>query len=294
MTLKERIARIALVWSRFAMRYLAPSYGVRKAIWQTVIGPHLAWRRFTVEAEDAYGAKFKLITNDSIQRAIYLFGIWEPHVAAVIRNTLEPGDTFIDVGANIGYFSVTASRLVGPTGHVVSIEASSAVFERLRDSLDRNHCNNTRAIRGAVSNQKAPLKLFLPDPAEDNCGLGSIIRETAHFEESPGDKLGNWLTPDEISSARLIKIDVEGAEAFVIQGLAEILPAMRDDVEILAEITPDLGGADEVFDLLAKAGFRAFALPADTLDGYFHSSVKISMKEVTKLDRRTDVLFSRR
>jgi FkbM family methyltransferase len=279
---------------RFVVRYLAPVYSVRKRLWNSIIAPYLAWRSFTVVATDQYGGKFRLVTSDTIQRAIYLFGIWEPHVAGLIRGILKPGDTFVDVGANIGYFSVMASRLVGPSGKVVSIEASSAMFERLKDSLQRNSCSNTRPVRGAVSDSKGTIKLYLPDAEEGNCGLGSMVRETSTFEESPADTIGHWLLPEEIKTVRLMKIDVEGAESMVMSGLREILPLLPQNAEILAEISPDWGGSDQVFSLMEQAGFSAWALPGDTLEGYFQPEVKLSLAKVVNLQRRTDVLFSRR
>ncbi|SCF63177.1 hypothetical protein GA0115259_100393 [Streptomyces sp. MnatMP-M17] len=68
-----------------------------------------------------FGARFAVDTQDLIQRYIYLFGVWEPHMTRWLRGRLEPGDTFVDVGANIGYYSVLASQLVGDGVKVVAI-----------------------------------------------------------------------------------------------------------------------------------------------------------------------------
>ena len=62
--------------------------------------------------------------RDLIQRMILHFGVWEPDVSRVIEQSLAPGDVFVDIGANIGYDTLLASSRVGPTGRVVSIEAS--------------------------------------------------------------------------------------------------------------------------------------------------------------------------
>lgn len=70
-------------------------------------------------------------TQDLIQRYLYLFGAWEPHLTGWLRRRLRPGDGFVDVGANIGVFSVLAARLVGESGRVVAIEASADVHRRL-------------------------------------------------------------------------------------------------------------------------------------------------------------------
>lgn len=70
------------------------------------------------------GIHFRCRLPDFIQMYVYLFGMWEPDLVAFLRRRMRPGDTFIDVGAHIGYVSALASKLVGPRGTVVAIEAS--------------------------------------------------------------------------------------------------------------------------------------------------------------------------
>src|SRR6266511_4042352 len=70
------------------------------------------------------GVRLLVETDDLIQGYIYLFGVWEPNITDWIRRTLLPGDTFVDVGSNIGYYSTLAARLVGSAGSVVAIDGS--------------------------------------------------------------------------------------------------------------------------------------------------------------------------
>lgn len=84
----------------------------------------------TTTARTGSGMVFPVATSDVIQRYLYLFGVWEPHLTAFISGRLTPKDTFVDVGANIGYYSVLASRLVGPAGHVVAVEPSPTSIKR--------------------------------------------------------------------------------------------------------------------------------------------------------------------
>lgn len=72
---------------------------------------------------------------------------------------LKPGDVFVDVGANIGYFSLLASKLVGPGGRVVAIEASPEVFDLLRRNLELNKAHNVRAVNVAISDREGSLQL---------------------------------------------------------------------------------------------------------------------------------------
>ncbi len=97
------------------------------------------------------GARIAGRTGDMIERYLYLFGQWEPALTAWLRPRLRPGRTFVDVGANIGYFSLLAARRMGGSGRVVAVEASPETFARLRANLDRNAAGNVRALNVAAA-----------------------------------------------------------------------------------------------------------------------------------------------
>src|ERR1700730_16140389 len=87
------------------------------------------------EAE-VFGYKIKLDLADYIQRSIYL-RTFEPRESALIRHYLKPGMTFVDVGANVGYYTLLAASLVGRRGRVLAFEPSPYVFERLVETMER-------------------------------------------------------------------------------------------------------------------------------------------------------------
>ncbi|MCZ9340263.1 FkbM family methyltransferase, partial [Streptomyces sp. TRM76130] len=162
--------------------------------------------------EDRFGARFAVDTTDLIQRYLYLFGVCEPHLTGWLRRRLGPGDTFVDVGANIGVFTVLASRLVGGTGRVVAVEASHALHERLLLHLRLNGCANVRAVNTAVADRRRKLTFVLA--SSQNTSANSIVPYDGPAEsvlETEAVPLTELLTPRELSGARVIKIDVEGA-----------------------------------------------------------------------------------
>lgn len=292
--LKEGVARCGLIAWRFVFRYLTPSYRVRKKLWDGIIGPRLAWRELHAVIRTKSQAKFAVTTNDVIQGRLYFFGFWEPHVEALINARLSPGDTFVDVGANLGYFSILASGIVGPAGRVISIEASSEMFSHLTDTLSRNRCSNVRAIHGAAGDKEYNARFFLPAKSDENCGLGSMVRESANYEEVVCNRLDKWLSPEETRSIRLVKIDVEGAEALVLQGMKDMLGEIPRNAEILAEISPGGSCENDLFGLLEAHGFSAYALPADNFDDYLRHCRQTALTPLTRpLVARTDVLFTR-
>jgi hypothetical protein len=70
-------------------------------------------------------------TRDVIQRNVYTFGVWEPEITHWLEGFLRPGDLVVDVGANTGYFSLEASKLVGPEGLVVAVEPVPSISAAL-------------------------------------------------------------------------------------------------------------------------------------------------------------------
>ncbi|MFC8859785.1 FkbM family methyltransferase [[Kitasatospora] papulosa] len=216
-----------------------------------------------------FGARFHTDTRDLIQRYIYTFGVWEPPLTWWLMRTLQPGDTFVDVGANIGYYSLLASRSVGTSGRVIAIEASPAFHDFLRANATLNQASNIRTVNEAVSDRAELLHFILASSA--NMGANSIVPYAGEAESQidvPARPLPDILRSSELESARVIKVDVEGAEGAVVRGLVPALERLRPDVELAIEVTPErlakLGEtAQELLDALAAHGFYPYRLPND-------------------------------
>src|SRR5690606_17098902 len=224
-------------------------------------------RRRVVETSS--GARFAVDTQDLIQRYLYLFGVWEPHMTSWLQRRLKPGDGFIDVGANIGVYAVLGARLVGSTGRVVAIEASPDFHSRLLQNASLNRCGNIRAVNAGVSDSREKLTFVLA--SSRNMGANSIVPYEGPAESTFGIEafpLADLLKPDEVAAARVIKVDVEGAEGGVVRGMAPLFDRLRSDAEIVMEVTPErmaqLGdSADELMAIMQKHGFHAYRLPND-------------------------------
>ena len=212
------------------------------------------------------GLRFHAEPDDLLQAYLYLFGVWEPNITAYVARTLRPGDTFVDVGANVGYFTLLASRLLGGAGHVVAIEASPEFTGALAANAKLNRCTNLRTVNVAAADRPALLEFF--QPCRHNRG------NTTSVQPAPTPRplfsveaaaLPEILTPDELARARLVKIDVEGAESAVVRGLVPAMSRLRIDAELIVEINPDLlamqgTSAAELVGLLAAHGFHAYSI----------------------------------
>uniref|UniRef100_A0AAU2VGM4 FkbM family methyltransferase n=1 Tax=Streptomyces sp. NBC_00003 TaxID=2903608 RepID=A0AAU2VGM4_9ACTN len=252
--------------------------------------------------QDRSGARFAVDTTDLIQRFLYLFGAWEPHMTGWLQSRLRPGDVFVDVGANIGVFAVLGSRLVGSAGRVVAIEASPTFHRRVLQHAALNQCDNIRAVNTAVSDEHKTLTFVLA--SSRNMGANSIVpydgpaESTFEMEASP---LPELLQPDEAARARVIKIDVEGAEGGVVRGLAPLLDQLRPDAEIAVEVTPDrmaqLGDSvDELLETMHKHGFHTYRLPTDYSPASYPRAMRHPVAPVRwrgPIEGETELVFSR-
>ncbi|MEV7146311.1 FkbM family methyltransferase [Streptomyces sp. NPDC093084] len=258
-------------------------------------------RRRVVETRS--GARFAVDTQDLIQRYLYLFGVWEPHMTHWLRGRLAPGDCFVDVGANIGVFSVLASGLVGERGRVVAVEASPVFHRRLEQQSALNGCRNIRAVNAAVSDVRRTLTFVLASSA--NMGANSIVPWDGPAESSfdiEAVPLPELLLPREIATARVVKIDVEGAEGAVVRGLAPLLERLRPDAEITVEVTPDrmarLGdSAEDLLRTMTDAGYHVYRLAngyaADSYPRILHDGPLAPVRWEGPVTEESDLVFSR-
>ncbi|HUN43156.1 MAG TPA: FkbM family methyltransferase [Acetobacteraceae bacterium] len=237
-------------------------------VWK-VIWKYITCRSLEISARTRDGLVFVGSFPDSIHSFLYFFGVWEPAITAYLRSALKPGEVFIDIGANVGTHSLLASRLVGAFGRVHAIEASPFIFNRLCGNLQRNGATNVRAYHVAVSDRSGPVPVFLHD--ERNLGGTTIVAAEAALVHAmqeqvvEGRQLHDILPREEICAARLIKIDVEGAEWLVLNGMRELLPALRPDAELLVEVnTRALAAFGASFQdlraMFATAGFVPFQI----------------------------------
>lgn len=262
---------------RLRRAWVASSARVGRVIlrtWPVRFGKVFLWRvinrlnsRLGVElvATAKWGGRFLCSLRDLVQSRIYYTGVWEPSLTEFIRRRMGPGDVFVDIGANVGYFTVLAANLVGDEGRVIAIEASPRIHAKLRDNVRMNHLSNVITHNCAVSDVSGKAELFAA--GETNVGHTSLIASEGGVSEGvvemqPIDRI---LTDDELHKAKMIKIDVEGFEGPVLQSLLSHADDLRDDVEIVVELAPaELArfgmSAEQVLADMSGAGFRALEL----------------------------------
>jgi len=214
----------------------------------------------------------------------------EPGTRRVLSKLLVPGTTFVDVGAHIGLLTLAGARAVGASGKVLAIEPVPLCFELLRRSLTINGL--AERVEGkcqAVGAHHAHCKFFV----RDVLGHSSLTRG----EFAAGDEIEVSVTSlDELvrpgQRVDLIKIDVEGAELEVLEGMTRII-AENPELSIIAEFGPShLKAADVAPEKWLSAflsrGFDPFVI--DELSGECRLADLPKLKEVDSVN----ILFCRR
>jgi FkbM family methyltransferase len=273
--------RLILIFvPRMYIRYFPLSLG--KSLLYNKLSSHLWWLERPTIVRTQSNQRMHVDPRDLVGKYLFYFGTWEPALTAWMKSRLRLGDTFIDVGANIGYFSVTAGALVGPQGSVIAIEAHPSTYKVLLDNLALNGLSQARAVNLAAWHKEDTLEIF--SNAEFSGGTTTVVPNFAEqWNLRPSctvfaKPLSSIITLKEIRSARMLKIDVEGAEWSVIQGLVAILDQSQKDLEIVIEVSPaqlELQGQSlkRLVEIFGEFGFHPYRIANDySVLSYVHSA----------------------
>lgn len=151
----------------------------------------------------------------------------EPELVHVLFRALKPGDLAVDAGANVGFFTIVMSKLVGPKGKVIAIEPDSRNLAMLRKNLDINECGNIEVLPFALGSRRYTSSFH---QSEEN-GQSSLFGDTnAEVTVETLDKVFLRLP----KHARLLKLDIEGSETDALRGFED-----RAVPYIVSEVNPD-------------------------------------------------------
>src|SRR5215203_6887711 len=155
--------------------------------------------------------------------------------------TPKEGDVVVDIGANIGRYTIISSKRVGANGKVVAIEAHPGNFEMLNSNIKLNRLNNVIPLNYAEYSKETKVKLYLPSGESGftkyNTIMPNWINAQEKFVEVNANTLDYLLQLNEIRQEEVnwIKIDVEGAEFEVLKGAINVLSKSKD-IAILMEL----------------------------------------------------------
>lgn len=216
--------------------------------------------RMAAELELPVGGGFRMRvdTAQPMGRVLAASGVWEPHVTSVFRELLQPGDVCVDVGAHAGYFTLLAATLVGAEGHVYALEPSPRTYAALQANIQLNAVLNVTALPVAAGSRTANVRV---SDAADSLSVSVRIAEDGDVEVRTVAEL---VRQSERGRLRLVKIDVEGHEHDVLQGV-EALYARGGQPALIVELHSGRGddAVPLLVALLRNYALRGFELTPD-------------------------------
>jgi FkbM family methyltransferase len=223
---------------------------------------------------------------------------YEAELYALMLRKLKPGDTFIDIGAHVGFFSMIAAKLVGAYGKVYSFEMNPENHFMLVTNINVNNFKNIRPHNWAISDSSGPVQFWIN---QDNDGGHSLWDCGKHsFNEksrtSPQKTVSYSIALDHYDSlgkVDFIKMDVEGAEVLALNGMIELL---KKNLPIVALEINNFGLAQmghkyqDIRTIMNKIGYRCWLieggepkeLPMDQEPKFEHVyNLCFSMEDIT-------------
>jgi FkbM family methyltransferase len=169
--------------------------------------------------------------------------LYEGETSNFIGSILQPGDTFVDIGAHVGYFSMLAAQLVGPSGAVFSFEPEPRNFSHLLEHIEANGVTNVRPMHMAVGASPSVADFFVNADNDGGHALWEVGRHpfNERSRETPVTRkvfvtsLDTIFQGRDMRTLKAIKIDAEGAEFAILVGARELLRRVRVPF-IIAEI----------------------------------------------------------
>jgi len=206
-----------------------------------------------------------------VDRLAYLLGTAEPYLQRIIREYVAAGDTVYDIGANIGYVSLSLAKSVGPNGRVIAFEPVPKNVDDFRESIKINQLTNVKLLQFAASDQCGEAVIRVAE----NLSTASMVW---HQKNPSATQLTvRTVQIDQLAEAgdfgypRFVKIDVEGAEGMVLKGMRRTVAAARP--VLFMECSE--AGRETTWPLLRELGYQCQSAmtrkPINAFEEYRHS-----------------------
>lgn len=171
--------------------------------------------------------KLKLHIDDWVQENLFFLGEYEAAELKTAEFFLKEDSVFIDIGANVGLYTVHLSKIINNKGKIFCFEPFSANFNSLHENIMLNNLVHVQIQKLAIGAQEENIKLYC-NPAHHNLGMISVIpMENSYTEEVKSVTLDGFLKLNCVTRIDLIKIDIEGYEYQALCGMKETLTTFK-------------------------------------------------------------------
>jgi FkbM family methyltransferase len=204
----------------------------------------------------------RMLAGSSDLLNLAVLGVWEPEETELVRKLVRPGDTVVDLGGNIGYFTLIMARQAGPQGRVFVFEPGPDNFAILRRNVEMNGYRTIVMEPKAVANFSGKVRLHMAAAAPVDHRIFGDPDEQRESCEVDCVRLDDY-PPLRNAAVSFVKIDVQGAEEMVLHGMEQMLRRNRG-IKLLIEFWPfglRKAGTDpaKMLEYIASLGFRMFS-----------------------------------
>ena len=256
----RRLARV------FAGRGLDEFSLVRKAT--DALYRHVAKGKGTILC-NIQGNNMLLGASDFVlSKTLYFTGVWEKEVTSLLRAITKEGTVFIDIGANIGYFTLLEARLVGKTGKVFAFEPDIDNYALLARNVALNMYANIVLVNKAVTHEVNTANLFLDPENSGNHKLWASSKEQKQVSINT-TSLDSFCESYNGCNPSIVKMDIQGAEMAALRGMDKLIRTNLD-LKIIIEFWPagirGYGDSpEEMLDKLLRYGFNIYHITTNGL-----------------------------
>lgn len=268
------------------------------------VAKHKEWERFEQNSSKFMdmptfgGVKLRLYKDFGSSRKVFAYDA-EKEEVSLVYNYLQEGDVFIDIGAHIGYFTVTSAAKVGESGQVHAFEPTPRTYEKLTENVEINAFGNVKCNNIGLSDEPGTLVLNTHPENEAYNSIGKIDKEgvvSVQIETVTLDDYAERLGL--VGKIAFIKIDVEGWETFVFKGATKVLSAEEAPVMMLefSYANQEAAGSScrELANLLTQFGYAFYLYDSQkqklekfTLTDDYRSSYNLfAIKDLQKVQHR--------
>jgi FkbM family methyltransferase len=211
------------------------------------------------------GERIRLDLDDWIPYWLFVTGVYERKHSAFFRGVLREGMTVLDIGADIGYYTLQAAVRVGDSGRVHSFEPVDTTYAKLRENVELNGLENVCLNQVAVHDHEGTVEVFVAK--ENSTGASKLTRGMGLSGRSQAVRclsIDDYLRERSIETVDVVKIDVEGSEPYVVKGMRSTLEANPDLVLFMEINQPTLkaqgSSAEDLVEYMTELGFRPYSI----------------------------------
>jgi len=233
-------------------------YGISKAIRAVFHYGFVALNKPKINSLKNYivevnGYKIEVIPNDSLGTSseLLMFKTHEPVSTELLKMSLKEGMTCLDIGGNIGYYVLLESTMIGEKGNVIVLEPSPENFEYLQKNIKLQERSNISAYNFAAGDTEGHLNFLIYENAS-NSGMiipdGEKPRWPGEIIKVPVKRIDSFLNELKVEKLDLVRMDVEGYEYHIFQGMQETLKRFMPLIQI--EVHKSIMGNEDTKKLL--------------------------------------------